>query len=86
MSTKHTYTVPVNVRERVVAVVPEFASGPGWSNRIVSVYIVDTSDGRIRTVHLQPDEQSAEMKVLFSVGAEMCEALIAAVPVEAANE
>ncbi len=65
--------------ERIVAVVPEYAYGPGWRNPIVWVYI-QTQDGAIRYVDIQPDEQSSAMDMLFDIGAATHAALIDAVP------
>ncbi len=65
--------------EQVVAVVPRYASGPGWSNAIVEVHIVGQSGGRYRCEYLQPDEQSDQMHLLFGVGAPMIDALIGTV-------
>lgn len=44
----------------------ERASGPGWSNRIVWVVVMD-GDQRPRIEALQPDEQTEEMLILFDV-------------------
>jgi hypothetical protein len=67
--------------ERVLAVVPEYASGPGWANMPVWVH-VGNIDGTYRSECLQPDEQSAEMLTLFRVGAHMQSALVGAVPIK----
>ena len=71
--------------ERVIAVVPEDASGPGWSNHPISVYIA-CLDGRLRTEWIQPGERTAELHTLFSPGRAMCSALIEAVPTYAEGE
>lgn len=51
--------------EHVVAVAPEFAQGPGWSNRPLTI-IVSDSDGKLRSECLQPDEQGTEIGLLFA--------------------
>ena len=65
--------------ERVIAVVPQRASGPGWSNAPTWVYIA-TNDGRLRQECIQPDERTTEMHALYAAGEAMCNALIDAVP------
>jgi hypothetical protein len=62
-------------RETIVAVVPESCSEPGWSNRIVNVYIRD-ADGRIREECLQQTELSDAMILVFHTGEEMSKLLI----------
>jgi len=66
--------------ERIVAVVPEHCSGPGWSNRVVWVYI-ESGNGGIRDHCLQIEDQTPEMLTLFDVAAVMHRALLDAVPV-----
>ena len=72
--------IKLNRNERVVAVVPEKAHGPGWSNWLVWVFIDDGST--IRRESLQRDEMSMPLYVLFGVGCEVNESLMAAVSVE----
>jgi len=50
--------------ESIIAVIPEHASGPGWTNSILWIHI-RTADGRLRTESLQPEEQTREQRVLF---------------------
>lgn len=66
--------------ERVVAVVPEQCSGPGWTNFVTFVYIHDAATGRYRVECIQPTDRSAALHYLFTAGAAMCASLIAAVP------
>lgn len=73
-------TIQLTEHERILAIVPEFASGPGWRNEIVYVYVEDTTTGRVRTEDIQPHEQSPNMTVLFDVAAAMAESLRRAVP------
>ncbi len=59
-------TINLAPGERVIAAVPEYCSGPGWSNSVLWVYI-ETPDKRLRTEALQPAERSAEQHMLFNV-------------------
>lgn len=78
-----TVTAPSVIRlapgERVIAVVPEYAAGPGWANAPAWVHIV-THDGMLRTECIQPDDRTARLHALYAVGAAMHHALIDAVP------
>ena len=65
--------------ERIVAVVPEYRYGPGWSDAPVWVYIA-TNHGRLRQERIQPNERTPQMHVLFRAGEAMCMALMEAVP------
>ena len=67
--------------ERIIAVVPEYASGPGWANKPIWVYIEQSATKRLRTECIQPDEQTAEMHTLFAPGAAMATALVQSIPV-----
>jgi hypothetical protein len=61
--------------EQIVAVVPERAAGPGWSNAPVWVHIVGQSGQRYRCECLQPQEQTPELMALFRIGEEVCKSL-----------
>ena len=65
--------------ERVIAVVPERASGLGWSNSPTWVYIA-TTDGRLRCECIQPHQRSKDLYTLYAAGEAMCAALKSAVP------
>ena len=65
--------------ERIVAVVPEYCSGSGWSNEVVWVYIMDSSE-KLRVESIQADEMTPEMRTLFGVAVAGMGALFAAVP------
>ena len=69
--------ITLNPGDQIIAVVPERAEGPGWSNDVVWVYI-KTLRGTLRTESIQPEEQSDELRTLFSIGAEVCRELKAA--------
>jgi hypothetical protein len=75
-------TIQLTRHERILAIWPEVASGPGWRNEIVYVYVEDTMTSRVRTVDIQPHEQSPAMEVLFKSAAAMAESLRRAVPTE----
>ena len=67
--------------ERILAVVPEYCSGPGWTNQLVVVYI-STGEGEIRQEYIQPEEMTPTMYALFGSGAAIHAALLRAVPTE----
>jgi hypothetical protein len=52
--------------DRVLAARPDSASGPGWRNEPIWVY-VQRNGGAIREECLQPDEQTGNMALLFDV-------------------
>lgn len=56
--------------EYVLAIVPEYASGPGWSNRPLWVYIARRATGTTLSVReecLQPEEWTREINALFPI-------------------
>lgn len=71
--------------ERIIAVVPESCAGPGWSNAPTWVYIA-TNDGKLREECIQPGERSIQLNVLFSVGLNVCSALINSVSTKLVKE
>lgn len=71
--------------ERVIAVVPEYAGGPGWANSPLWVYIAGDQDKALRTVCIQPEKQTPEMHALFAPGAAMHRALVGCVVTKAAE-
>lgn len=50
--------------DRVLAARPDKASGPGWRNYPIWVY-VQRNGGEIRAECLQPDERTDAMTVMF---------------------
>lgn len=67
--------------EQVIAVVPEYASGPGWSNTPLWVHISGGQGGnKLRSVCIQPEQQTAEMHALFGPCAAMHKAMIRVIP------
>lgn len=79
-------TIKLNPDEHIIAVVPAFAAGPGWSNQPVWVYIEQSATKKLRTECIQPDEQTPEMRALFAPGAVMAAALVRSVRVEEVAE
>lgn len=65
--------------ERIIAVIPERCSGPGWGNSPVWVYIAAQAGG-LREECIQPSERTSEMNTLFYPGEAMVAALMNAVP------
>jgi len=72
--------IKMSRHERIVAVVPERCSGPGWVNSPTWVYIMSPG-GAIRTECIQPSERTPELMALYEIGDVVCQALIDAVPV-----
>lgn len=70
--------IKLSPNERIIAVVPEYSSGPGWSNTPLFVYICDTED-KVRHVCLQPHEQTTRMLTLFQVCAVAHDHMLSAV-------
>lgn len=62
--------------DTIIAVAPEYASGPGWSNSILWVHI-RTVEGKLRTEALQPEDQTHEQLVLFATVAAANAAMVA---------
>ncbi len=65
--------------EHIAAVVPEFASGPGWSNRPLWVYIVRGNGNETRRECIQPEQQTRDMRIMFATLAAAHSAMLAAV-------
>lgn len=71
--------IKLSEHERIVAMVPQRAGGPGWANAPTWVHIVDYSSGRYREECIQPDERSVALHHLYAAGEAMQAALLAAV-------
>ena len=71
--------VKLHPGERVIAVVPEHCSGPGWANAPTWVYVA-TNDGRLRFESIQPEERTPQLHALYHAGEAMCAALLGSVP------
>lgn len=65
--------------ERIVAVVPEFCSGPGWQNFVTWLYIQGI-DGKSRFTCVQPSERSAELLAIWNIGEVVSRELISSIP------
>lgn len=65
--------------ERIIAIVPEYCSGPGWANSLFNVHIVDWATHTHRMEYLQTDEVPRGMLVLFGVGAKVHDAMMGAI-------
>lgn len=52
--------------EKIVAANAELCEGPGWSNRVVWVHIVDAFS-RYRVESIQPEEQTVNMRASFGM-------------------
>lgn len=79
-------TIQLSPDEHIIAVVPSFSAGPGWSNQPLWVYIEQSATKKLRTECFQPDEQTPEMHALFAPGAAMAAALMRSVPTETVVE
>lgn len=73
-------TINLGRNESIVGIVPEYASGPGWSNAVVWVTVLDWQTNKARRECIQPDERTPAMHALFATGAAMHAALLSAVP------
>ncbi|QRD62613.1 hypothetical protein H8Z72_22935 (plasmid) [Xanthomonas citri pv. citri] len=77
--------IQLSEHERIVAVVPQRAAGPGWGNSPTWVHIVDYANNTHREECIQPEERTPELHALYAPAAAMTEALLAAVPVKKAR-
>jgi hypothetical protein len=82
--TASTKPIALAYGEAVIAVVPEYCSGPGWRNAPLWVYI-RANDGKLRTECIQPTERTAEQHTLFDIGARLAQQLIGSVAVKQAK-
>ncbi|AUT49013.1 hypothetical protein [Achromobacter sp. AONIH1] len=65
--------------EHIVAAVPEYTSGPDWTNSPLWVYI--DAQGKLCSECTQPQHQTVEQRMLFALGAQISRQLIASVEV-----
>jgi len=72
--------------EEIVAVVPQFAAGPGWTNRPLWLHIINHVDGRYRCECIQPEDQTSTQHVLFPVLAAAHAAMLAQIKVKKAKK
>ena len=71
--------IKLKKHEHIIAVVPEYYSGPGWSNRVLWVHIADGNTSTYRTEAIQPDERNRDQVVLFKAGEAMHQAMLGSV-------
>lgn len=81
-STKPKVQIKLGKHKHILAVVPEYCSGPGWSNPILWVHIADGNTRTYRTEAIQPDERNRDQYVLFKVGEAMHQSLVNSVVVK----
>lgn len=74
--------IKLKKHEHIIAVAPEYCSGPGWYNSVLWVYIADGNTRTYRTEAIQPDERNRDQQVLFKAGEAMHQALIGSVVVK----
>ena len=68
-------SITLSEHDHILAAYAEPASGPGWSNTPIWVIVRSRYDGAIRLECIQPQEQSAEMQVLYRVSSAAHEAM-----------
>lgn len=74
--------VTLKKNEHILAVVPEYCSGPGWSNSLLKVYIADANSGIYRTEYIQPGDQNRDQIVLFRTGEAVFQSLVESVVIK----
>jgi len=70
--------IKLNKDERILCVIPEYASGPGWSSRVLWIYIIN-SRKEVRLEAFQWDELNLELQDLFEIGAVVHKRLVNAI-------
>jgi hypothetical protein len=71
--------------ETIIAAVPNYAGGPGWSNTPIWVWVYDWQAHTARQECIQPEDQTSEMHALFPVAAAAHEAMLKTVPTKKAK-
>ena len=74
--------IKLKKHEHIIAVVPEYCSGSGWSNPVLWVHIADGNTCTYRTEAIQSDERNRDQLVLFKAGEAIHQALIGSVVVK----
>jgi hypothetical protein len=77
MKNKVAEALRLETGERIVAAYAEAASGPGWSNS--PIWVLIHCFGSYRLACIQPDEQTPEIAMLYSVSSVAHAAMTAAV-------
>lgn len=75
----------ISSEDRIVAVIASRASGPGWSNTPLWVVVKD-QNGKLREVCFQPDEQSPDVRLLYSIAEQTHRTMVAAVELMVADQ
>lgn len=73
--------IKLKPNEQIIAVVPDTYKGVGEA-RVIWVYILNSMTHNLRIDSLQEEEFTDQLKVYFTVGELVCNALIKMVPVE----
>lgn len=69
----------LNKNEYIITAYASRASGPGWANTPLWVVIRDSSTGRIREEGIQPEHQTAGMRILYGISEQTHAAMVAEV-------
>jgi len=59
--------IKLGEHEHIIACVPHYAAGPGWSNALVWVWLRDTSTGEVRMEDIQSEDFTIPVAALFRV-------------------
>ena len=73
----------LNRDEKIISVVPECCGGPGWTNQVMWVHIVDYATNKYRSECLQWGDLTDTQRILFSLGVTMISQLLNSVEIEA---
>lgn len=76
----------LNKNEYVVTAYASRASGPGWANTPLWVVIRDRVTGLFREDCIQPEQQTAGMRILYNVSEQTHAAMVAEVALSLASK
>lgn len=65
--------------EHILAVVPEYCSGPGRGNSLLKVHIADANSGTYRTEFIQPSDRNRDQIILFKTAEAIHKSLVESV-------
>lgn len=71
--------ITLNGAEYILTAYAKPTCGPGWANAAIWVVVHDPATGKMRDIALQPDEQTREMRTIYSMCAESHRVLMAEV-------
>ena len=74
--------IKLKKHEHIIAVVPDYCAGPGWSNSVLCLHIADGNTRTYRTEAIQQDERNRDQVVLFKAGEAIHQALVGSVVVK----